>query len=290
MLLPTENSAGATSLADATKELLARYNFPPKKKLGQNFIIDQESVDRIVDAAKLSKEDLVIEIGTGLGTLTKALAKKAAKVISIEYDKLLFEMDKDILKDLTNIELIRDDFLMLGMDKLLEGVKDYKVVGNLPYYITAPIITKLIETRPMFSRAVITVQKEVAERLTAKPGTREYGTLSIFAQYHLMVSVVSFIAKTSFLPRPHVSSAVVLLEPRLLPRVKVKDEGLFFKLIHASFEHRRKTLRNSILMSKKFDITKEKLEQALSKAGIDGERRGETLSIEEFAKISSLLS
>lgn len=286
----TENSEVDKPLSKSTRGLLSKYNFTPKKKLGQNFMIDRNSVDRIVDAAELSKDDLVLEIGTGLGTLTRALAEKAGKVISVEYDKVLFEIAKDVLDGVNNIDLVREDFLKLDLKKLLEKPSSYKIVGNLPYYITAPIITKLIEAKPVFSKGVITVQKEVAERLTAKPGTREYGTLSIFVQYHLIVSIVSFIAKSSFLPHPQVTSAIVVMEPREKPLVKVENEELFFRIIHASFEHRRKTLRNSILMSKKFDITKEKLDRALSAAGINGERRGETLSPEEFAGLSDALA
>lgn len=277
------------SLSAYTKGLLAKYDFPPKKKLGQNFIIDKASVDRIIAAGDLSNEDTVIEIGTGLGTLTKELAKHAARVISVEYDKILFEIDKELLKDLGNVELIRDDFLMIDLSALAKKLKSYKVIGNLPYYITAPIMTKLIEARPRFTVAVLTTQKEVAERLTAKPGSKQYGTLSIFVQYGLLVEIDSLIPNSAFYPHPAVSSAVVVLKPRVKPIVEVNSEELFFNVVHAAFAYRRKTLRNSILLSKKIDIDKDGLDRVLNSIGMDGDRRGETLSMDEFAKLSNAL-
>ena len=280
---------GATnlSLSSQTKGLLAKHNFIPKKKLGQNFIIDASYVERIVGAADLSEKDLVIVIGTGLGALTKELSLRARQVISIEYDKILYEIGREILKECGNVELIRDDFLKLALVKLLKGYKTYKVVANVPYYITAPIITKLIETKPGFSIAVLTVQREVGERLTAAPGSKEYGTLSIYVQYFNDVSIVSFIPRSAFLPHPAVSSAIVKMTPRKEPPVKVDNEELFFKVVHAAFEYRRKTLRNSLVMSTNLGISKDTIDSALKSSGIDGERRGETLSLEEFARLAN---
>ncbi len=210
--------------------------------------------------------------------------------MSIEYDKVLFEIARDILKGHKNIELIREDFLKLDLRKVLKKHKNYKVIANLPYYITAPIITKLIETKPVFSLAVLTVQREVGERMVASPGSKEYGTLSIYVQYYLDVEINSYISKSGFLPHPAVSSSILVMKPRTKPPVEVKNEKVLFHLVHAAFEHRRKTLRNAILLSHKFKISKEELENALSAAGIDGERRGETLSVEEFAKLANILS
>jgi len=272
------------------REILSRHDFTPKKKLGQHFMIDRASIERIVRAGELSRNDVVLEIGTGTGILTKELSDRAKKVISIEYDKILFEITKDILRNHKNIDLIRDDFLRLDLKAVLRKEKNYKVIANLPYYITAPIITKLLETKPMFSLAVLTVQKEVAERIVAGPGGKDYGPLSIYAQYHLEASIDSLIPKSAFFPHPAVSSAILILKPRKTPPAKVANEDVFFKLFHAAFEHRRKTLRNAILLSHKFVISKEKLDKALSQSGIDGERRGETLSIEEFAKLANELS
>ena len=255
-------------------------------------MIDKASVDRIVEAAELSGDDLVLEIGTGLGTLTKEIAERAGRVISVEYDKILFEIAGDILKGHANLELVREDFLKLDLQKILKknkSFKAYKVVGNLPYYITAPIITKLIETHPKFSLAVFTVQREVGERLIASAGSKDYGTLSIYVQYHCDISISSHIPRSAFYPHPKVSSSVIVMKPRTKPAVEVKDEELFFKLVHAAFGHRRKTLRNSLLLSEKLNRSKEEIDAALERSGINGERRGETLSLEEYAKLSNSL-
>jgi 16S rRNA (adenine1518-N6/adenine1519-N6)-dimethyltransferase len=284
-----KESSPQGSLSQTTKGLLQKFNFPPKKKLGQNFIIDEAAVERIVLAAELIKEDVVLEIGTGLGTLTKALAQNAGKVISVEYDKLLFEIAKEVLVKVDNLTLIRDDFLKIDLKKTLGKDRTYKIVSNLPYYITTPIITKLIEAEPKPSLAVLTVQKEVGERLVADAGSKAYGSLSIYAQYYFEVKVASHIPESAFYPHPAVSSSIVVLRPRKTPPADVKDEKLFFNIVRAAFEHRRKTLRNAILISHKFDISKEALDAALLKAGIDGGRRGETLGIKEFADLSKAL-
>lgn len=280
-------------ISHRTTELLSRHHFTPKKKLGQNFMIDPGTVDRIIVAAFLSSNDLVLEIGTGTGILTKRLAENAGFVISVEYDKVLIEIAREELKEHTNIELIREDFLKLNIPKTLKKYpkfKSYKIVANLPYYITAPIISKIIETKPGCSLAVLTVQAEVAERMIAGAGTEEYGSFSIYVQYHFEPQIVSFIPKSAFIPHPAVKSAIIALKPRETPPVKVKNEKMFFDIFHSAFEHRRKTLRNAILISHKLNITKEQLDKALKDAGIDGGRRGETLSIEEFACLSDFLT
>jgi 16S rRNA (adenine1518-N6/adenine1519-N6)-dimethyltransferase len=293
MLETTRNNSSREPLSQSTRRLLAKHDFTPKKKLGQNFIIDKAALDRIISAGELTEKDLVIEIGTGLGTLTKELAGNAGKVISIEYDKILYEIAKDNLKGHNNVELIRDDFLKIDLRKLIKEQKEfknYKVIANLPYYITAPIITKLIEAKPAFSLAVLTVQREVGERMVAGPGSKKFGSLSLFIQYHSDVEINSDINKSGFLPHPAVSSSIIVMRPKIKPPVEVKNEKLLFDAIHAAFEHRRKTLRNAILLSHKFDISKEKLDEALHEAGIDGNRRGETLAIEEFATLADTLA
>jgi len=255
-------------------------------------MIDPATLDRMIEASELSKDDLVLEIGTGTGILTERLAKASGQVISIEYDKILIEIGRNLLKEYKNVELIREDFLKLDLNRALKKYKKfngYKVVANLPYYITAPIITKLIENRQDISLCVLTVQREVAERMVAKEGSKTFGSFSIYVQYYFEVEVVSFIPKSAFIPHPAVSSAIVILKPRKALAVKVKNEKMFFDIVHASFEHRRKTLRNAILVSGKFKFDEEKLDQALKVSGIDGARRGETLSIEEFAKLANAL-
>lgn len=278
------------SLSAYTRGLLAKYNFPPKKKLGQNFIIDKASVDRIVLALRLSEDDCVLEIGTGLGTLTKELARIAKRVFSVEYDKLLFEIVKEVLKEQKNIELIREDFLRLDVKKLLKKCGHYKIAGNLPYYITSPIIEKLVEVRPRFELAALTMQKEVADRIAARAGTKEYGSLSIYVQYHFAVEIKSLIPNSAFFPHPSISSALITLTPRENPPVSVLNEQIFFDIVHAAFGHRRKILRNAILLSRKLSATEEDLDRAFLKAEISGVRRGETLSLDEFAKLANALS
>jgi len=275
------------SLSESTRAILSRHGFTPKKKLGQNFIIDQASLDRIVSAGALTKDDTVLEIGTGLGSLTRELSKRAGRVISVEYDKVLFRIAAEELRGCGNVELVRDDFLRLDLKKL--KLKNYKAVANLPYYITAPIITRLIEAKPRFELAVVTVQREVGERIAASPGGKEYGTLSVYVQHSIDVKISCHIPKSAFFPHPAVSSSVLVLAPRKTQAVRVKSEKTFHSLFHAAFEHRRKTLRNSILVSHKLNISKERLDRALKRCGIDGERRGETLSIDEFARLSNAL-
>ncbi len=285
--------ANNKKISETLRKTLLKYNFIPKIKLGQHFMIDPATLDRIIQAGELSKNDLVIEIGTGTGILTEKIAEAAGQVISVEYDKILIEIARDLLKGYKNVELIREDFLKLDLKKITKKYpefKSYKIVANLPYYITAPIVTKIIETKPGCSLAVLTVQAEVADRMIAKAGPKEYGSFSIYVQYHFDPHIVSFIPKSAFIPHPAVKSAIVMLRPRNAPPVKVKNERMFFDIVHAAFEHRRKTLRNAILISKKFKLSSEKLDLALEKAGIDGGRRGETLSLKEFSLIADSLN
>jgi len=269
-----------STLSEITRELLKKSKLKIKKRLGQHFLIDKDILQRILAAAELAKEDLAIEIGTGLGTFTKELAERVAKVITVEIDQKLLEVARDFLKDYKNIEFIREDILEVDLSPYPQA----KIVANLPYYITTPIIEKLIEAKPKL--IVLTVQREVAERIVSKPASKDYGSFSIFVQYHTIPEIISFVPKSAFLPRPEVSSAILKLTPRKGPAVEVKDEKLFFEIVRAAFQQRRKTLKKAL--SSKFGLSK--VESALSQAQIDPKRRGETLSLAEFASICNALS
>jgi len=265
------------TLAEVTRELLKAYNRYPRKNLGQHFLIDPKVLERIINAAELTNEDLVIEIGSGLGVVTSEIAKTAGRVIGIEIDKELISMSKSILTPLTNIEFIAQDILDADLNEIAQG-KKYKIIGNLPYYITAPIVEKIVKADEKPEIAVIMVQKEVAERMTAAPGTKKFGSFSIFTQYYAEVALNSFVSKSSFLPWPNVGSAVVVLKPYKNPKYEVKNEKLFFDIVHAAFQQRRKKLRNSLsefnIDPTLFDLT----------------RRPETLAIDEFAALSNSIS
>ena len=265
------------SLAQITRELLKSYNRYPRKNLGQHFLIDPKVLERIILAAELKPEDLVIEIGSGLGVVTSEIAKYAGRVIGIEIDKELISMSKSILSPQANIEFIAEDILEASLSEISQGNK-YKIIGNLPYYITAPIVEKIVKAEEKPEIAVIMVQKEVAERMTASPGTKKYGSFSIFTQYYAQVELNSFVSKSSFLPWPNVGSAVVVLKPYKTPKYEVKDEKLFFDIVHATFQQRRKMIRNSLSGYN------------LDGLGINMDRRPETLSIEEFSKLSNYLA
>lgn len=261
------------TLAQVTKELLAAYGRLPRKKLGQHFLVDPNVVKRIIDAAELSKDDLVIEIGSGLGVVTAELAKHVYHLIAVEVDKELSRISRDVLSSCQNVSYVAEDILKTDLHKLALGRK-YKVIGNLPYYITAPIIEKIIEAEDKPELAVIMVQKEVAERMAASPGTKKIGSFSVFVQFHAKVKIDSFVSKSSFHPWPEVGSAIVVLKPHKTPVYNVRDEKLFFDIVHSAFQQRRKKLRNSLADFKLENVT------------IDLNRRPESLSIEEFAKLA----
>jgi 16S rRNA (adenine1518-N6/adenine1519-N6)-dimethyltransferase len=265
------------TLAQITKELLAAYGRFPRKRLGQHFLVDPQVLQRIINAADLTKDDLVIEIGSGLGVITSEFAKHVYHLIAVEIDKELLRISKEVLKNFTNISFVPKDILKADLRKLILGRK-YKVIGNLPYYITAPIIEKITQIDDKPEIAVLMVQKEVAERMAANPGTKKYGSFSIFVQFHADVSLNSFVSKSSFYPWPEVGSAIVVLRPYKSPRYQVRNVKRFFDIVHAAFQQRRKMIRNSL---KEFN---------LENAGIDLNRRPETLSIEEFVKLSNPLS
>ncbi|ADF37004.1 16S rRNA (adenine(1518)-N(6)/adenine(1519)-N(6))-dimethyltransferase RsmA [Priestia megaterium] len=277
-----------------TKEILKKYGFTFKKSLGQNFLIDTNILHRIVDHAEITEETGAIEIGPGIGALTEQLAKRAKKVLAFEIDQRLLPILADTLSPYSNAKVIHQDVLKADLKGMLEqefeNIEDLMVVANLPYYVTTPILMKLLEEQIPVRGIVVMLQKEVAERIAAKPGTKEYGSLSIAIQYYTEAETVMIVPKTVFNPQPNVDSAVIRLLRRPKPAVEVQDEAFFFQVVRASFGQRRKTILNNLVNNlpngkqKKADI-----EQALSTAEIDPKRRGETLSIQEFGKLSDQL-
>ncbi|HCW05245.1 MAG TPA: 16S rRNA (adenine(1518)-N(6)/adenine(1519)-N(6))-dimethyltransferase [Clostridium sp.] len=266
-----------------TKEIVKKYGFKFTKSLGQNFLIDDSVVTDIVEGAQVGKEDFVIEIGPGVGTLTRELLKKAKAVCAIELDKSLISILQQELKDFDNFQLINEDALKVNFNEIIGEEKSVKLVANLPYYVTTPIIIILLTGRYPFNSLTIMIQKEVAERMNASPGGKDYGSLSLLVQYYCRTEIIRKVSPVSFIPRPKVDSIVIKLEKLDSPRVEVEDEKLFFSIIRDAFNMRRKTLSNAL---KNVGLSKENLNKAFEEAGIDPRRRGETLSIEEFAKLS----
>jgi len=269
-----------------TKNIVKKYGFKFSKSLGQNFLIDDSVLEDIVSAADIKPEDMVIEIGPGVGTLTRLLLQKAKKVCAIELDTDLIPILNEELKGFANFTVIHGDALKVDFKEIIGEEKSVKVVANLPYYVTTPIISRLLKGDYNFSSITIMIQKEVAERIAAKENTKEYGALSLLVQYHCSVDVVRKVSPAAFIPQPKVDSMVIKLNKLPKPRVEVVDVELFFKVIRESFNMRRKTLSNSL---KNLKIDKEKLQKAFDDAGIDPIRRGETLSIDEFAKLADCI-
>lgn len=275
------------------RELLARHGLRPKKRLGQNFLIDRNVLRKIIEAAELDAGSHVIEVGPGLGTVTREAAGVAARVVAVEADRGLIPVLEETVGGLPNVEIVAGDFLKLDLPEFISsgfGGNRATVVANLPYYITSPLIIKLIEAKPYINRMVVMVQDEVADRMTAAPGSGEYGSLSVFVQYHCDVKVAAHVKRTVFYPAPEVDSAVVRLDIREKPAVDVPDEELFFRIVRASFGQRRKTLLRSLSGSPDLGWSRETAGAALEKAGIDPIRRGETLSLEEFASLARCVS
>ena len=268
-----------------TRELVEKYQFRFTKSLGQNFLVDQNIVRDIVKGAEVSKEDYVIEIGPGVGTLTRELLKEAASVTAIELDDKLLPILKEELKEYENFHLIHGDATKVQLDAVYPG-KEIKLVANLPYYVTTPIITKILNDKVAFSSLTIMIQKEVAERMDAVPGTKDYGSLSVLVQYYCDTKIVRNVPPESFMPRPKVDSTVIRLTKLEKPRAHVEDEALFFKIVRMVFTMRRKTLSNNL---KSLGYTREFIEEVLEAAGIDLKARGETLSVEKFAELSNVI-
>lgn len=269
-----------------TQELVKKYNFKFSKSLGQNFLIDDSVLEDIVNGAEVNGEDFVIEIGPGVGTLTAQLLMKAKKVTSIELDNDLIPILKEELGEHENFSLIHNDALKVDFNEVIGDEKSVKLVANLPYYVTTPIIVKLLKDEYNFKSLTIMIQKEVAERINAEPNCKEYGSLSVLVQYYCDTKIVRRVAPSSFIPRPKVESIVIRLDRLSEPRVKAKDEKLMFELVRAGFNMRRKTLWNA---AKTFNLSKEDLEKAFENSGVDQKRRAETLSLQEFANLADCI-
>ena len=270
-----------------TQELVNKYNFKFSKSLGQNFLIDDSVLNDIVSGADVNEEDLVIEIGPGVGSLTAQLLKKAKKVVSIELDNDLIPILEAELGQYENFSLIHKDALKVDFNEVIGDEKSVKLVANLPYYVTTPIIVNLLKKNYNFKSLTIMIQKEVAERIDAEPNCKEYGSLSLLVQYYCDTKIIRKVPPACFIPRPKVDSIVIRLDRLEEKRVKVKDEDLMFEIIRHSFNMRRKTLWNG---TKFLGMNKEVLEKAYEEAGIDPKRRGETLSLEEFAALSDKIT
>ena len=267
-------------------DILDRYGFKFSKSLGQNFLIDGNIINKIAETADLDENSGVLEIGPGFGTLTQVLCKKAKKVIAIEVDKSLMEVHKGTL-NFPNLKIIYEDFLKVDVNKLIEeefrGL-NVKIVANLPYYITTPIIMKILEEKYKISKIVVMVQKEVAQRLNSKAGTKEYGAITLAVQYRADTNIAMIVPNTVFMPKPKVDSAVIEFDILSKPRIEVIDENMLFAVIKASFGQRRKTIINGL--SNSLSLSKELINESLVCAGIDSGIRGEKLTLEEFGRIS----
>lgn len=275
-----------------TIEIIQKYQFAFQKKFGQNFLIDGRVLEKIIAAAEITEEDMVLEIGPGIGTMTQYLAEQARQVVAVEIDKNLIPILEETLKDYKNITVINEDILKLNIGELAEKYnqgKPIKVVANLPYYITTPIIMGLFESNVPIANITVMVQKEVAERMQAGPGTKDYGALSLAVQYYASPYIVANVPPNCFIPRPSVGSAVIRLTRYEKPPVEVLDSRLMFDLIRASFNQRRKTLVNGLKNSPELVFSKEEIESAVEQLGKGMSVRGESLTLEEFAFLSNKL-
>ncbi|PWJ30415.1 16S rRNA (adenine(1518)-N(6)/adenine(1519)-N(6))-dimethyltransferase RsmA [Faecalicatena orotica] len=275
-----------------TIAVLQKYNFMFQKKFGQNFLIDTHVLDKIIRSAEITSGDMVLEIGPGIGTMTQYLAQAAGKVIAVEIDKALIPILEDTLEGFENVTVLNEDILKVdvaGLAQRENGGRPIKVVANLPYYITTPIIMGLFENHVPVKSITVMVQKEVAERMQVGPGTKDYGALSLAVQYYAKPYIVANVPPNCFMPRPKVGSAVIRLERYENPPVQVDDEKLMFKIIRASFNQRRKTLANGLKNSPELDYTKEQVEAAIDSLGKGASVRGEALTLEEFATLSNYL-
>ena len=273
--------------------VLKKYGFSFRKKYGQNFLIDESVLEGIIDTADITKDDFVLEIGPGIGTLTQYLAAYAGKVCAVEIDKALLPILEDTLSGWNNVTVLNADILKTDIRAIAEkenGGKPIKVCANLPYYITTPILMGLFESGAPFSQLTVMVQKEVAERMIAEPGSKTYGALSLAVRYYTDPEISFIVEPESFMPRPKVESAIVHMVRHQEPPVAVKDEKMLFDVIRASFNERRKTLQNGIANYAGFPFSKEQVGQALDACGIERTVRGERLSLEDFARLADALT
>ncbi len=275
-----------------TKAIVEKYGFSFQKRFGQNFLIDSNIIEKIIDGAGITKDDVILEIGPGIGSLTQMMAEAAKKVIAVEIDKKLIPVLEDTLGAYENIRVINEDILKLDLKELVaqEGITRLKVVANLPYYITTPIIMNLLEKDLPIESITVMIQKEVADRMDAVPGTKSYGSLSLAVQYNASTQMVAIVPPGCFIPRPKVGSAVIQLTKLETPSVKTKDEALMFTLIKGAFAQRRKTFINSLTGSQQLSFGKEEVQDALVALGFDPRVRGEALTLAEFAALADQLS
>ena len=276
-----------------TIEIIQKYNFNFQKKFGQNFLIDSHVLNKIIAGAQVTKEDMVLEIGPGIGTMTQYLAEAARQVVAVEIDRNLIPVLKETLGDYDNVTVINEDILKLdlaGLADAYNGGKPIKVVANLPYYITTPIIMGLFESHVPVDNVTVMVQKEVAKRMEARPGGKDYGALSVAVQYYAQPYIVANVPCNCFMPRPNVDSAVIRLTCHEKPPVDTPDEHLMFRIVRAAFNQRRKTLVNAINNSPELSMDKVQVQEALAAMGLSATVRGEALSLDQFAKLSELLA
>lgn len=276
-----------------TRQVLEKYDFTFKKSLGQNFLIDTNILHNIIEAAQLTREKAAIEVGPGIGALSEQLCRAAGSVVCIEIDQRLLPILADTLSPYDNVEIVHGDVLKLDLHQLvaqkLQGYEKISVVANLPYYVTTPILMKLLEERLPLENIVVMIQKEVADRIAARPGTKDYGSLSVAAQFYADAEVAMVVPASVFIPRPNVDSAVIKLSVREKPAVDVADEKLFFQVVRACFAQRRKTILNNLSANLFAKDQKDQVVQLLQTASIEPTRRGETLSIDEFARLANVI-
>ncbi|MDE6883676.1 MAG: 16S rRNA (adenine(1518)-N(6)/adenine(1519)-N(6))-dimethyltransferase RsmA [Lachnospiraceae bacterium] len=276
----------------STAEIIEKYHFSFQKKFGQNFLVDNSILDKIIESAQITKEDCVLEIGPGIGTMTQRLAEEAGAVVAVEIDRNLIPVLEDTLSAYENVTLINADILKLDLNRIVEehnGGRPIKVVANLPYYITTPIIMALFEKHVPLHSVTIMVQKEVADRMQVGPGTKDYGALSLAVQYYAKPEVVTRVPADCFMPKPNVDSAVIRLTRYEKPPVEVEDEAWLFAVIRASFNQRRKTLANGLANAGHPGIGRKQVEEALCDMGLSAMIRGETLTLEQFSELSNRL-
>lgn len=275
-----------------TAEVIQKYQFNFQKKFGQNFLIDSNILDKIIESAQLTKEDWVLEIGPGIGTMTQYLAEEAGEVVAVEIDKNLIPILEDTLSAYSNVTILNEDILKVDINKIVQehnGGKPVKVVANLPYYITTPIIMALFESHVPLQSVTIMVQKEMADRMQVGPGTKDYGALSLAVQYYAKPEIITRVPASCFMPRPNVDSTVIRLTRYEKPPVKVEEEAYLFAVIRASFNQRRKTLANGLTNAGNLGVSRQMVEETLAEMGLPAMIRGETLTLEQFADLSNRL-
>jgi len=273
------------TLCYKTKGIIQKYGFSFKKNFGQNFLIDERVLQKIINSADINKNDTIIEIGPGIGTLTAELAKKARKVLAVQIDNTLIPILNDTLSEYNNIEIINADIMKFDIESVIQKYENVKLTANLPYYITTPIIMNILEKGLDIKNITVMIQKEVAQRIQAKPSSKDYGSLSLIIQYYCTPHIAANVPRNCFIPRPNVDSAVISLIPHIKPPVDIKNTDMFFKFIKAAFSMRRKTLVNCISSSEDLKLNKQQSIALITASGYDEKIRGENLTLYDFAKI-----